>query len=71
MVINKDDTAKRDIQPTENLTQENNNPVKNDSDFVKNDNSKTKSGGVENDEKYVNPSAVVVVDVQYLRSQEL
>ena len=67
-IITKDDTARCDIQPTESFTNDYNNSVKKDDVIVSNDDFESRSEKVEKNE---NPSSVVVVDVQYLRSQEL
>ena len=67
-IITKDDTARCDIQSTESFANECNNSVKKDDVIVNNDDLESRSKKVE---KHVEPSSVVVVDVQYLRSQEL
>ena len=67
-IITKDETARCDILPTESFTNECNNSVKKDDVIVCNNDFESRREKVE---KHVEPSSVVVVDAQYLRSQEL
>ena len=67
-IITKDETARCDILPTESFTNECNNSVKKDDVIVCNNDFESRSEKIE---KHVEPSSVVVIDAQYLRSQEL